>query len=178
MKISIVIPSNNEAHYIEELIKFINEHSNKENIEEIIIVESFSTSRIIKVAEKSHAKLYYNLLGDKTTQMDMGAFQAKGEIIYFIKPGCIPPINFDIRIKQFINERYTMGCFDYETKASDSILIKLYKWVFSCLFKDLLQAQSFYMINRLYHQTGGFKNNQSYVKLKKQVRLSGNQAYN
>ena len=178
MKISIVIPSNNEAHYIETLIAFINKNSNSENIEEIIIVESFSTKRIIKLAEKSHAKLYYNLINDKLTQMEMGAFQAKGEIIYFIKPGCIPPAGFDVKIKKYASEQYAMGCFDYEVKKMDNVFIKLYKWFCRLIFKDIMQAKSFYMISRLYHQSGGFKDNRNYTELKRQVRLSGNIIYN
>ena len=60
MKISIVIPSNNEAMYVEKLTQFIKANAQAENIEEIIIIEAFNTNRIIKVAEKSHARLYYN----------------------------------------------------------------------------------------------------------------------
>ena len=102
MKISVVIPSNNEAEYVEELTAYIKAHSKPVNIEEIIIVESFKTKHIVKVAEKRHAKLYYNLHENTELQMDMGAFQAKGEIIYFIKPECIPPVGFDERIIKFI----------------------------------------------------------------------------
>ncbi|MBI3518498.1 MAG: hypothetical protein HY062_03965 [Bacteroidetes bacterium] len=177
MKISVVIPSNNEAIYVEELIAYIKSTTQSENIEEIIIVESFDKRHIIKVAEKSHAKLYYNLLSDKIVQMEMGAFQAVGEVIYFIKPGCIPPSGFDIRILKHIQEKYSMGCFDFETSESDNIFKIMYKKLCGLLCKDFFQANSFFVLNKLYYQVGGLKKNNNYIKLKKQVLLNGNQIY-
>jgi len=97
MKISIVISLCNEAKYVEDLIDFIKPHSNPNNIEEIIILESFETKRIIKVAEKSHAKLFHN--------------QLKAEVIYFIKPAFILPIGFNDRIIKYVGEKYEMGGF-------------------------------------------------------------------
>jgi len=55
MKIRIVIPSRNQAEYVGEITDFVLSNSKPENIEEIIIVEAFNTTRIVKVAEKSHA---------------------------------------------------------------------------------------------------------------------------
>ena len=177
MKISVVIPSNNEAPYVEELVSYIKSTAKAENIEEIIIVESFDTRHIIKVAEKSHAKLYYNLLGDKVVQMEMGAFQAVGEVIYFIKPGCTPPSGFDVRILKHIQEKYAMGCFDFETNVADNILKIIYKKLCGLFCKDFFQANSFFVLNKLYYQVGGLKKNNNYIKLKKQILLNGNQIY-
>lgn len=177
MKISIIIPSNNEAQYVEELISFIKSNSKRDNIEEIIIVESFSTKHIIKVAEKNHAKLYYNLLSDKIMQMEMGAFQAAGEIIYFIKPGCTPPPGFDERIIKYVANKYAMGCFDYELAKSDNILIKIHKKLCRYFFLNIYQSKSFFIMSKSYYQTGGLKSHDSYRKLKKQILLLGNKSY-
>jgi glycosyltransferase involved in cell wall biosynthesis len=174
MKISIVIPSSNEAEYVEKLTDFIKNNSAPDNIEEIIIVETLSTKRMVKVAEKNHAKLYYNLSGNSLSQMEMGAFQAKGEIIYFIKPGCIPPLGFDKRIKKYIQEKQSMGCFDYEIDVSDALFVKIYKRICSFIFKNNFQTNSFFVLSKLYYQSGGLKKHNSYVKLKKQVLLSEN----
>lgn len=177
MKISIVIPSKNEADYVEQLIDFIKNNSNKNNIEEIIIIESFSTKQIVKVAEKSYAKLYYNQFANSILQMEIGAFQAKGEVIYFIKPGCIPPVGFDERILNFVQGKYALGCFDYDVNPYDGIFTRLYKNVCSLFLKDTFQADSFFVLNKLYYQLGGFKEHNSFVKLKKEVVLRGNKSY-
>jgi hypothetical protein len=177
MKISIVIPSSNEADYVGKITDFVKSNSNPDNIEEIIIVEAFNTNRIVKVAEKSHAKLYYNLYGNCTSQMEIGAFQAKGEVIYFIKPGCIPPIGFDERILNYVQEKYALGCFDYDVNPSDGFFSKLYKRICSLILTDSFQANSFFVLSQLYYQVGGFKKHNSYVKLKKEVVLSGNKSY-
>jgi len=178
MKISIVIPSNNEAKYVEDLIDFIEANSSPNNIQEIIIVESFDTKRIIKVAEKSHAKLYYNKLNDKVMQMEMGAFQAKAEVIYFIKPGCVPPIGFDDRIIKYVKEKFEMGCFDFEYSSMDNYFKSLCKTMKAFFLKDIISPKSFYVLNDLYYQSGGFKTNANYQKLKNQVLSLGKQVHN
>ena len=178
MKISIVIPSNNEAKYVEDLIDYIDTYSNPNNIEEVIIVESFQTKRIIMIAEKSHAKLYYNQVNDKVTQMDIGAFQAKADVIYFIKPGSIPPIGFDDRILNYVKEKYEMGCFDFEHSFSDSYFSCIFKTIKAFFLKDINPPKSFYLLSKLYYQTGGFKRNVSYLELKKQVLSFGKQIHN
>lgn len=176
MKISIIIPSSNEAAYVEELIDFIALNSKRENLEEIIIVESFNTSKIIKVAEKSHAKLYYNLYGNHNSQMEMGAFQAKGEIIYFIKPGCIPPRGFDERIIKFVQTKQAVGCFDYVTCSSDNILVKFFTKIYNLLFKNGNQANSFFALTKLYYQSGGLKKHGNYFNLEKEI-LANTKSY-
>lgn len=178
MKISVIIPSNNEANYVEELVSFIKSNSQPENIEEIIIVESLNTKHIIKVAEKSHAKLYYNLLSDKIVQMEMGAFHAKGEVIYFIKPNCIPPLGFDERILKHVQEKYAMGCFDFESSDSDNVFKKIFKKIKCICFKNFISAESFFIINKLYYEAGGLKKNENYPRLKKRILSDGNQTYN
>lgn len=177
MKISIVIPSSNEAEYVGKITDFVLSNSKPENIEEIIIVEAFDTTRIVKVAEKSHAKLYYNLYGNSNSQMEIGAFQAKGDVIYFIKPSCIPPIGFDERILSYVQEKYTLGCFDYDIGPFDGYFVRFYKKICSFFFKDTFQANSFFVLSKLYYQSGGFKNHNSYVKLKKELTLTGNKSY-
>jgi glycosyltransferase involved in cell wall biosynthesis len=164
MKISIVIPSNNEANYVEELLDYIKIHSNPNNIEEVIIVESFQTKRIVKVAEKSHAKLYYN--------------QAKAEVIYFINPGCIPPIGFDDRILKYVKEKYEMGCFDFEHLASDNYFESIYKTIMAFFLRDIKSPKSFYVLSNLFYQSGGFKTNANYLKLKNQVLSLGKLVHN
>jgi hypothetical protein len=178
MKISIVIPSNNEAKYVEDLIGFIKSNSNPNNIEEIIIVESFNTSQIIKVAEKCHAKLYFNQLNDKILQMDIGAFQANAEVIYFIKPGYVPPSGFDNRILKYVMEKYEMGCFDFEHYDSDNYFEYIFKTIKAFLLKDIKSPESFYVLNNLYYQTVGFKASNNYLKFKKQILTLGKLVHN
>ena len=157
MKISIVIPSNNEAGYVEKLTDYIRNNSNPNNIEEIIIVESFQTQHIVKVAEKSHAKLYYNRFCSVNSQMEMGAFEAKGEIIYFIKPGCKPPAGFDERIIKYVNEKYVMASFDYVVESSDNLFLKYYKKICSVFFTNVTKSNTFFVKQKKYYEIGGLK---------------------
>jgi hypothetical protein len=109
--------------------------------------------------------------------MEMGAFQAKGEIIYFIKPRSIPPTDFDQRIIKYVQEKYAMGCFDYDANKSDTIFVKLHKRICGWFFKDIFQANSFFVMSRLYYQSGGLKKHSSYLKLKREILFNGNKSY-
>lgn len=164
MKISIVIPSNNEAGYVEKLTDYIRGNSNPNNIEEIIIVESFQTKHIVKVAEKSHAKLYYNLFCNVNSQMEMGAFEAKGEIIYFIKPGCTPPTGFDERIIKYVNEKCVMASFDFVIEPTDNFFLKYYKKICSLFFTNAIESNTFFILKKLYYETNALKQLQTQIK--------------
>lgn len=174
MKISIIIPSNNEANYVERLINFIEGNTEKSNIEEIIIIESLNTKKIVKVAEKSHAKLYYNAQGTISDQMEIGAFQAKGEIIYFIKPGCIPPTNFDKRIIKYVEDKYAMGCFDMDRfKLKWNLIHKVYS-LFAQLFpNDASKTGSLFILKHFAHQTNNFRSYNDISELKQKIILKG-----
>lgn len=58
MKISIIIPSNNDHAYLNQLLSFIKENTPEQDLKEIIIVNGFEDKNLIKIAEKAHAKLY------------------------------------------------------------------------------------------------------------------------
>lgn len=169
MKISIVIPSNNEAVYVEELLHFIGQHSQKKNIEEIIIVESFNNDKMIKLAEKTHAKLFYNLHPNHNIQMEIGAFQAKGEIVYFIKPAQLPPPHFDERIIKFVAQHYAMGSLDYGILQQEPFWVRCYKKIMKVFFKNWENGNSFFVNSAIYHQIGGLKKHNNYLKLRKEA---------
>jgi glycosyltransferase involved in cell wall biosynthesis len=177
MKISVVIPSSNEASNVDKTIDFIKLNSNPVNIEEIIIVEACKTKPMVKVAEKSHAKLYVNHYGNRSSQMEIGAFQAQGDVLYFIKPGYIPPISFDERILKYVQEKSNLGHFDYDISSSDSIFTGTYKKIIRLMPIESFQAKSFFIMRKLYYETGGLKKYNTCFKLKKETALFSKLSY-
>ncbi len=171
MKISIVIPSNNDRNYIDFLIHFIKENTYADNIHEIIIVEAFSSKEMIKLAEKTHAKLYFNTSADKKIQMEIGAYHVTSEIIYFINPGCIPPAGFDERILKFVQKNNPYGSFDFEFKKTDSLIIRLQKIIRRIFYRNFFNAPSFFIKTQHYFKIGGLKNYKKELLLQKKLNV-------
>jgi hypothetical protein len=109
--------------------------------------------------------------------MDIGAFQSKGEIIYFIKPACIPSVGFDERIINFIKNRKVMGFVELNNSGFDSFFNKVYNKIRRTLFTEACQGNSFFIISKLYYQSGGLKMHNSYSKLKKEISLGFSESY-
>lgn len=158
MKISIIIPTYNEERYISELLEYIHVHTQKRNIEEIIVVDSFSTDNTVKVAEKAHAKLYLSKPRDTKTQMEIGAFQAKADVLYFIKPGCFPPPHFDERILHAVKTKYMTGIIG-KKRWTGRLYLSLNKF-FSCFNSKLAAThiQTVFIMRGAFHFAGGFHN--------------------
>jgi len=137
--ISIVIPVLNEAESIGKLLTHINKNSSSNNISEIIVVDGGSTDGTISIIQNilsprvlpkvvgtrplenlSTAPDYYR--GDQTTillnsnkgrakQMNTGAKQATGNILYFLHADSFPPKNFDQLIINEVEKGNLAGCF-------------------------------------------------------------------
>lgn len=161
MKISIIIPTYNEERYISELLEYINIHTQKRNIEEIIVVDSFSTDNTVKVAEKAHAKLYLSKPRDTKTQMEIGAFQAKADVLYFIKPSCFPPPHFDEKILHAVRTKYMTGVIG-KKRWSNKIYLSLNKF-FACFNSKIAAThiQTVFIMRGVFHYVGGFQNRET-----------------
>lgn len=158
MKISIIIPTYNEEQYITQLLAYIKIHTKKQNIEEFIVVDSFSTDNTIKVAEKAHAKLYLSKPRDPNIQMEIGAFNAKADILYFIKPGCFPPAHFDERILFAVKTKYMSGIITKQWWWDKLFLISTnFFSLFDCRFISN-PIQTIFIMRGVFHYLGGFSN--------------------
>lgn len=65
---------------------------------ELIMVDEFKSSGLRQIAEKNEAKLFIRPNSSLSQKFEVGAFQATGDIFYFLMPGYIPPLDFGSRI--------------------------------------------------------------------------------
>ena len=137
--ISIIIPVLNEAKTISKLLTHLIENSTSKNISEIIVVDGGSTDGTISIIQNilsprvlpkvvgtrplenlSTAPDYYR--DDQTTillnskkgrakQMNAGAKQATGNILYFLHADSFPPKIFDQLIINEVEKGNLAGCF-------------------------------------------------------------------
>lgn len=122
MKISVIIPTHNEAENIGLLIKTIKKHG-QTNLQEIIVVDSpTSNDKTLEIAEKHHAIALKSQKKGRAAQMNFGASVAQGEILYFVHADTIIHPDYASDILTFIEKGYDLGCYRYRFDSSNLLL--------------------------------------------------------
>ncbi|MDZ7658769.1 glycosyltransferase [Fodinibius sp.] len=126
MSISVIIPTFNEADSITETIEKVQEHS-KGYILEILVVDGGSTDATINRAKQAGAEIFESPDKGRAAQMNFGAKQAQGEILYFLHADTHPPKDFDSAIMSAVNQERQAGCFQLAFDY-DHFLLRFYSW--------------------------------------------------
>ncbi len=150
--ISIVIPVYNEAQTIDALIQNLEK---LEGLAEILFVDGGSTDdTLLRIPEK-----YRILHGTKgrAVQMNLGAKESSGDVIFFLHCDCIIPEDALQEIEE-VMAKYSVGCFGIQFNTTKITMkcceylsnrrIKRYKVVFG--------DQGIFMRRQLFFSIGGF----------------------
>lgn len=184
-QISIIIPVLNEAYHIGKLLKYLQTVSYKENISEIIVVDGGSTdgSQAIVKTISSRAKsglsgraelrphdtsktssglehpsqiILTNSIKGRAKQMNVGAQQATGTILYFLHADSFPPKHFDSLIINEVQQGNKAGCFRMKFD-SNHWWLRLASWFTKFNWKACRGGdQSLFISKRLFYDIGGF----------------------
>lgn len=109
MKISIIVTKGNDQTYMTQLRSRITSSIPYEYQWELILVEEFDPNGLHQVAEKNEAKLYVRANSSLSQKFEAGAFQATGDIFYFLMPEYIPPVDFGPRIIRACTSQIDFG---------------------------------------------------------------------
>jgi rSAM/selenodomain-associated transferase 2 len=109
--ISIIIPTYNEAGVIGRTIAWLREHGNQNLITEIIVTDGGSRDGTIAAAEHAGAVAVVSPAKGRAAQMNYGAAQASGSVLYFLHADTLPPPHFTRDIMQAVAAGYHAGCF-------------------------------------------------------------------
>ncbi len=94
-RISIIIPVLNEAETIGSLLEYLIKNSTASNISDVIVVDGGSTDGTQTSVSSFHNVILLNSEKGRAKQMNFGASQAKGSILYFLHADSFPPKHFD-----------------------------------------------------------------------------------
>lgn len=179
-KISIIIPVLNEAETISGLLKHLLNNSSKKNIAEIIVVDGGSTdgsqekvSQFVTSSDSiflesyreadpetssrlpCHIKLIASAKG-RSKQMNLGAIQASGSILYFLHADSYPPKNFDKLIINEVKKGNPAGCFKMKFD-SNHWWLQLAGWLTQFSWKACRGGdQSQFITKKLFKELNGF----------------------
>jgi len=156
-KISIIIPTYNEAVAIAKLITYLQKYAG-EKLHEIIVSDAGSTDETTTIAKQAGATVLISPQKGRAAQMNYGAANSNGDVLYFVHADSFPPVNFALDIINAVDDGYDFG--RYRTKFdSNKFLLKINAWFtrfnwFICYGGD----QTLFITRTLFEQSGGFKN--------------------
>ncbi len=111
-KISVIIPTLNEAENLKQLLPQLNKAFDVE----VIVSDAHSTDKTTTIATK-HGALVLSSEASRAKQISHGATRASGEILLFLHADSVLPQNWDIHIrKAFMDEQYSLGYFRFGLK--------------------------------------------------------------
>lgn len=155
-KISIIIPIFNEVNSINKLLLHLENSISKTIDYEIIIVDGGSSDGSQNAIIKNEKIVVLNSEKGRSKQMNFGAKNASGNILYFLHCDSFPPEKFDILMVDEIKKGNNAGCFKMKFDYSHPVL-----WVaqwftkfnhISCRGGD----QSLFVTKGLFNEIGGF----------------------
>jgi len=155
MRISIIIPTLNEAERIDGLLRVLREKA-REEIHEIIVSDGGSTDQTRKIALAAGAEVIECKKTGRAAQLNEGAEAATGDVLYFIHADTLPPEKFDQFIKQALLNGAGAGCFRLRFSGNHPIL-KFYSWF--TRFKTTFVRfgdQTLFVKSELFRKAGGF----------------------
>ena len=165
-KVSIIIPILNEAENILKLIQYLIAHSSAKNIAEINIVDGGSSDNSKEIISKFIDRLPSTpnaikiaLLHSKkgrAIQMNTGAGQASGSILYFLHADSFPPKNFDQLIINEVEKNNKAGCFRLQFE-NNHWWLRLASWLTKFKWRACRGGdQSQFITKLLFNEIGGF----------------------
>ncbi|MFS4494349.1 TIGR04283 family arsenosugar biosynthesis glycosyltransferase [Maribacter sp. 2308TA10-17] len=159
-RISIIIPVLNEATSIAKILRYLKSNSSSENIKEIIVVDGGSSDNTANIAFNEQVSVLHSKKG-RAKQMNFGAQNATGEILYFLHVDTLPPKNFDQSIIDAVLLQNDVGCFQMKFD-SKSRFLAFFAW-FTRINIKLCRGgdQSLFITKKLFSEAKGF--NEDYI---------------
>lgn len=154
--ISIIIPILNEEATIGKLLNHLFENSSKENIADLIVVDGGSTDHSESIIKKFQNVTFLKSDKGRAKQMNIGAKNAKGNILYFLHADSFPPKHFDQLIINEVENGNLAGCFKMKFD-SNHWWLKLAGWLTHFRWRACRGGdQSQFITKKLFNTIGGF----------------------
>ena len=108
MRLSIIIPTHNEAANIGDLVTYLREKGGA-HVQEVIVVDGGSDDGTMDLAAKAGAQVVYSAQRCRAVQLNLGASRARGELFYFVHADTVPPPSFAEDALQAVREGFVYG---------------------------------------------------------------------
>jgi len=154
--LSIIIPILNEEETIGKLMDHLIEYSSKENISEIIVVDGGSSDNSESIVKQFEQVTFLKSEKGRAKQMNSGAKNSKGNILYFLHADSCPPKHFDQLIIDEVKIGNLAGCFKMKFD-NNHWWLKLASWLTQFRWRACRGGdQSQFITKNLFKSLGGF----------------------
>lgn len=111
LTVSIIIPTYNEADAIGELLGYLHLHTAQQPPPELLVVDGGSTDGTPHLARQAGATVLASPRKGRAAQLNYGAQQAQGELLYFLHADSYPPPGFLAELQQAVAQGYPAGSY-------------------------------------------------------------------
>ena len=119
--VSVIIPTLNEAGQLPGLLDYLHRISDRQVVD-LIVVDGGSTDHTVAWARKRGVRVLVSDRPGRARQMNLGAAQARGDVLQFIHADTRPPESNFQDIRSAIHDGYDLGCFTYRFDSSHPLL--------------------------------------------------------
>ncbi|MEM8507945.1 MAG: TIGR04283 family arsenosugar biosynthesis glycosyltransferase [Bacteroidota bacterium] len=154
-KISVIIPVLNEAALIGTLLQHLKKEAYAPSSLELIVVDGGSSDATVQIALSEADRVIRSERG-RAKQMNLGAMNANGTILYFVHADTFPPKHYDRYIREAHGKGATAGCFRmrFDTK---NWFLRFFAWL-SKINHTLCRGgdQTLFVTKAVFEHTGRF----------------------
>ena len=157
MKISVIIPTYNEARVISKTLTELQSRQSKQSLlHEIIVVDGKSDDGTQDIVSTFDNMRCITSQKSRPIQMNTGANRASGDILYFLHADCLPPKDFDLYISKAIGQNHLAGCFRMKFDHKHP-WIRFISWLTKFKYRACRGGdQSLFVTKTLFNKVGGF----------------------
>lgn len=153
--LSIIIPTYNEAESIGALLGYLRQHAGPGT--EVLVVDGGSSDDTANVAARAGAAVLLSPRKGRAAQLNYGAAQARGEVLYFLHADSYPPPAFAADIARALTQGYASGCYRLAFDHPHWFL-RFSAWTTRFPFTFLrFGDQSLFVRRPLFAQLGGYR---------------------
>lgn len=154
-RISLIIPVLNEEEGLRNLLPYLQEQAHADALCEILVVDGGSSDQSVAVAESLGARVIHSETG-RARQMNAGARNAQGDLLYFLHADTYPPAGYDALITAAQAGRPAAGCFRLRFDEQGHML-RFFAW-FTRLNWPLCRGgdQSLFLPAQWFKELGGY----------------------
>ncbi|RPD48702.1 glycosyltransferase [Hymenobacter sediminis] len=153
--VSIIIPAYNEAAGIGHLLAYLRAEADEAT--ELVVVDAASPDGTAAAAQAAGARVLQSPRRGRAAQLNHGASQARGQILYFLHADTYPPVGFLQHVREAVAAGAGSGCFRLQFDYPHWFL-QLNAW-FTRFDVDLIRFgdQSLFVRRDVFEQARGYR---------------------
>jgi rSAM/selenodomain-associated transferase 2 len=155
MTLTVIIPTYNEAANIARLVADLHRHDPTGAVE-VLVVDADSPDGTADVARQAGATVLRSPTPGRAAQMNYGARQARGEVLYFVHADVGIHPDYVATIRAAVAQGHEAGCYRFQFDSKHPLL-RLNSY--GTRFKGIMSRggdQTLFITRALFERLGGF----------------------